>query len=464
MLRILLGLWLALLCVPASARLADPQQAWNSPAARDLAQIRRSGELRVLVNESRASSGEVRGQAVGGEYHRLKAFERYLNQRQQGSLRLKLLPRPKTELLKALQRGEGDLVASSELLQREKAVHVSSSQALREAVPLVVVTRQGVRRNLRFEHMAGRSLALPRGSAAVEAVRRINQQLAERKLAPLMIEWVDDSLAVEDVLEMVQAGIYNYSAVEQPLAERWSKVLPRLRIDRHLVLDNRRDLNWYVRPDAPTLRASLDAFLEGYRAPADQDSAFQRVYRRSYKVHYPLNRADRQRLEKIRPVLQKYAAQQDFDWLALAAIAFKESSLNPAARGANGATGLMQITPAAARSVGVGNIAALDSNVQAATRYMAKIRRSFFASPRLDPDERLAFILAAYNMGPQRVQSLRAEARRRGLDADRWFFQVERIALEQVGIGPVSYVAAVNKYRLAFDRERDVLEARVARK
>ncbi len=464
MLRVLLCLLLGLLCMPASARVADPLQTWSSPGSRDLAQIRRSGELRVLVNESRASSGEVRGQAVGAEYHRLKAFERFLNQRQQGSVRLKLLPRPKTELLKALQRGDGDLVASSELLQSETAIHVSSSQALREAVPLVVVTRQGVRRNLRFEHMAGRSLALPRGSAAVEAVRRINQQLTERRLAPLMIEWVDESLAVEDVLEMVQAGIYNYSAVELPLAERWGKVLPRLRIDRHLVLDNQRDLNWYVRPDAPTLRASLDTFLDDYRPPADQDAVFQRVYRRSYKVHYPLNRADRQRLEKVRPVLQKYAAQQDFDWLALAAIAYKESSLNPAARGANGATGLMQITPAAARSVGVGNITVLDSNVQAATRYMAKIRRSFFASPRLDPNERLAFILAAYNMGPQRVQSLRAEARRRGLDADRWFFQVERIALEQVGMGPVSYVAAVNKYRLAFDRERDVLEPRSARK
>ena len=50
-----------------------------------------------------------------------------LNQRQQGSVRLKLLPRPKTELLKALQRGDGDLVASSELLQSETAIHVSSS-------------------------------------------------------------------------------------------------------------------------------------------------------------------------------------------------------------------------------------------------------------------------------------------------------------------------------------------------
>ena len=458
MLRILLGLWLALLCVPASARLADPQQAWNSPAARDLAQIRRSGELRVLVNESRASSGEVRGQAVGGEYHRLKAFERYLNQRQQGSLRLKLLPRPKTDLLKALQRGEGDLVASSELLQSEKAVHVSSSQALREAVPLVVVTRQGVRRNLRFEHMAGRSLALPRGSAAGEAVRRINQQLAERKLAPLMIEWVDDSLAVEDVLEMVQAGIYPWTAVELPIAERWQKVMPGLRIERHLSIGAKGDMSWFVRRESPMLRASIDRFIAGYRTPSDQDSAFQRFYRRSYKVRNPLSRIERQRLEKVRGVLQKHGEKQELDWLQLAAVAYKESTLNPAARGASGATGLMQITPAAARSVGVGNIQVLDNNVLAATRYMARIRREFFASRQIGESERMAFVLAAYNMGPQRVQSLRAEARRRGLNPNQWFFQVERVAMEQLGMGVVSYVNAVNKYYLAYDRERFLLE------
>ncbi|MNG37880.1 hypothetical protein D3C84_1253660 [compost metagenome] len=53
---------------------------------------------------------------------------------------------------------------------------------------------------------------------------------------------------------------------------------------------------------------------------------------------------------------------------------------------------------------------------------------------------------------------MRAEARRRGLNSNQWFFQVERIAGEQAGMGVVSYVNSVNKYYLAFDRERYLLE------
>lgn len=86
------------------------------------------------------------------------------------------------------------------------------------------------------------------------------------------------------------------------------------------------------------------------------------------------------------------------------------------------------------------------------------IRRKFFASPKLNERERMAFVLAAYNMGPERVQGMRTEAKRRGLNPNQWFFQVERIAMEQVGMGGVSYVNSVNKYYLAFDRERESLE------
>src|SRR5690606_2362802 len=148
-----------------------------------------------------------------------------------------------------------------------------------------------------------------------------------------------------------------------------------------------------------------------------------------------------------------------FDWLNLAALAFKESTLDPAARGASGATGLMQVTPATARAMGVKDFAQLDGNVLASARYLANIRRSFFSSPRLNERERMAFVLAGYNLGPQRVQSMRAEARRRGLNPDQWFFQVERIAMETMGMGVVSYVNAVNKYYLAYNRERYLLES-----
>ncbi|BCD87598.1 lytic transglycosylase F [Pseudomonas solani] len=452
---------LALLPFPAAARLAGPPEAWQQPSeARDLAQIRRSGVLRVLVNQSRNSSGEIKGEAIGIEYHRIRAFEQYLNRnaRDGRELEVKIIPRAKDQLLAALLRGEGDLVAPGELVDPRSGGEVSASAPIRRHVPLLLVSRSGDRRYQRLEQLAGRSIALPAGSAAAEALRRVNQQLAERKLAPIVIEWVDSSLAVEDVLEMVQAGIFPLTAVEQPIAERWAKVMPKLRIEKHLVLDNQRDMTWFVRRDAPMLRASIDRFLAGYNAPSDQDATFQRVYRRLYKVHSPLARADRQRLEKVRPVLQRFADQHAFDWLNLAAVAFKESSLNPAARGASGATGLMQITPGAARTVGVGNIHALENNVQASAKYLAMLRKGFFNSAQLNERERMAFTLAAYNVGPQRVQSLRAEARRRGLNPNQWFFQVERIAAEQLGMGVVSYVSAVNKYYLAYDRERYLLE------
>lgn len=445
---------------PADARLGGPAEATPSAKTRDLAQIRASKVLRVLVNQSRNSSGEVQGQSIGVEYHRLHAFEQYLNGYQSNGQRLtlKIIPRPKEQLLTALQRGEADLVAPGELIEVAAGHAVSASDPVLANVPMILVSAKGARRYSRIEQLSGKTLALPSGSAAAQALQGLNQKLALRKLAPIRFEWIDPSLAVEDVLEMVQAGIYPLTVVEQPIAERWAKVMPKLRLDRRVVISSPAPMSWYVRRDAAMLRASVDRFLQGYRPPDDQDAAFARVYRRLYQVHDPLARGDRQRLEKLRPVLQRHAREQNMDWLNLAALAFKESALNPSARGASGATGLLQITPAAAQRVGVGNIQSVDNNVQAGARYLAMIRRKFFANPKLNERERMAFTLAAYNMGPERVQAMRGEAKRRGLNPDKWFFQVERVAMEQVGMGVVTFVSSVNKYYLAYDRERSVLE------
>ena len=102
----------------AQARLgALPPEAPRHVAARDLTAIERAGELRVLVNQSRHSSGEWNGQALGIEYRRLQAFARYLQHQPGGRpLRLVFVPKAKDDLLAALQRGEGDLVAPGETL------------------------------------------------------------------------------------------------------------------------------------------------------------------------------------------------------------------------------------------------------------------------------------------------------------------------------------------------------------
>lgn len=461
--RPLLLIFALLLLMPlaAVARVADPPGGWQqSYAPRDLAQIRQSGTLRVLINQSRNSSGVVDGQPIGTEYLRLRAFEQYLNATAPGArrIRLQLLPRPKDQLLAALRRGEGDLVAPGELLGSATPPGLIPSAPSARQVALVVVSRQGGRRFLRPEQLAGQDIALVPGSAAGAAIERLNDQLAQRRRAPVKVEWVDPSLAVEDVLEMVQAGIYPLTVVEQPIAERWAKVLPKLRVERHLVLAEPADMHWFSREGATLLQQGIDRFLADYRAPAGQDAAFVQAYRRLYQMQNPLARTERERLERLRPLLQRYARQHALDWLSLAALAFKESTLDPSAQGAGGAVGLLQITPTTARSVGVSRVQELENNVQAGARYLSRLRRDYFDAARLDERERMAFMLAAYNLGPQRVQDLRDEAKRRGLDPNRWFFQVERVALEDVGSGVVSYVNSINKYYLAYDRGRQALE------
>lgn len=461
--------WLVVLVVLGLSAVAQAQPGTTQgpqPTAskmRDLMQIRQSGVLRVLVNQSRSVSGVVSGQSIGSANPRLQAFVQELNQGlgKGQTVRLQLIPLPKSLLLDALLRGEGDLMVPGELFELPAAAHGQVTRvSVQEPVPLVVVSHASARRYQQFSQMAGRVLVLPVGSVAEGPLLQINQKLRLGKLPPLMLERADPSLAPEDVLEMLHAGIYNHGVVELALAQRWAKVLPKLRIDRQLDMYYAAPLRWFLRRDASDLLASVERFNQRYKPAANDDAWLHKVYRNQYRVHYPLNRADRQRLQRVRPTLQKYAKEQNLDWLALAAVAYKESSLNPNARGANGIAGLMQMSPATARAVGVSNAQPLDNNVKAASLYMARLRRLFFNSPQIAEHERMAFIWAAYNLGPQRVQNLRALAKQQGLNPNQWFFQVERVAADKYGQRVAGYAASVNKYYQAFERDRDFLELR----
>lgn len=156
-----------LLPMAAVARLDGPLEVTKPSKVRDLAEIRASRTLRVLVNQSRNSSGEVQGQAIGVEYHRLRAFEQYLNghARDGQEINLKIIPKAKDQLLGALARGEGDLVAPGELLDVNAAHKITTSDPIASDVPLWLVGVKGERRFTKLEQLSGRTLALTTGSA-----------------------------------------------------------------------------------------------------------------------------------------------------------------------------------------------------------------------------------------------------------------------------------------------------------
>jgi membrane-bound lytic murein transglycosylase MltF len=68
----------------------------------------------------------------------------------------------------------------------------------------------------------------------------------------------------------------------------------------------------------------------------------------------------------------------------------------------------------------------------------------------MDPANQVRFTFAAYNAGPKRVQQLRLEASKSGLDPNIWFNQVEIVAAKRIGRETVQYVRNIHKYYTAY--------------
>ena len=100
----------------------------------------------------------------------------------------------------------------------------------------------------------------------------------------------------------------------------------------------------------------------------------------------------------------------------------------------------------------VGDIQQLEPNIHAGVKYLRHMENVYFAEPDLDPLVKALFVFASYNAGPNRIQSLRRETAKRGLDSNRWFKNVEYVVAEKVGQEPVTYVANIFKYYLAYQR------------
>ncbi len=128
-------------------------------------------------------------------------------------------------------------------------------------------------------------------------------------------------------------------------------------------------------------------------------------------------------------IFKTYARACGWDWRLLAAQAFQESAFDPQAVSWMGALGLMQLMPSTARSVGVSldQVFNPEVNVRGAVRLIVQLDRHYAAI--VPVDERINFILAAYNAGPGHVDDARRLAQRDGHNPDHWFGDVDQYVL-----------------------------------
>ena len=410
--------------------------------------------IRVLVHYSRTKFFVASGVARGFEHDLMKEFEAHYNKRKTkrvSKIPVIFIPVRFEELIPKLVAGQGDVAAGLLTVTDARAKRVKFTLPYIRNVAEVVIAHADAPPIRDVKELSGRKIHVLRGSSFAERLKALNRRRGYFEHAVDIVE-MPPGASTEDLLEMVNAGIFQYTAADDFMGRLWTKVLPMLRVmDARLSEGN--DIAWAVRYGNPKLLAALNDFIDEGKDQLPKRAAelHQRYFQNIKLLKNNLDPNVVGRKRDLAPHFQVSSKRYRFDWLFMMAQGFQESGLNQSARSPVGAVGVMQLLPSTGKDMGHHDVDVnAQSNIEAGAKYMRLLITHFINEPGLPPAVRFDFALAAYNAGPGRIQQMRKLAKERGLDPNRWFHNVERVTLEKVGEEPVQYVVNIHRYYTAY--------------
>ena len=423
--------------------------------------------IRVLVNYNATNYFIVKGKQAGLEYELMHSFEKYLNKGLAADKKIHLIfiALPFEQLIPGLLSGQGDIIAAGMTITPERKNKLAFSNPYRTNISEVVVRNKDAKKVETAQDLSSKLVHVVRGSSYYSSLQRLNKEFKREKKPLIAIKQTDKSLASEDILQMVSAGIFNYTVVDSHIANIWSRVLDNIVTEEGAAISTGSQIGWAVRKNDKDLLYKLNLFLKKYKQGTTAGNVlFNRYYKNTKWITNPVSENSLKRLHKYQKSFMKYGNQYNIDWVMLTALGYQESKLNQRAKSNHGAVGVMQIKPSTAADKNV-NITGVkessDKNIHAATKYLAFIRSRYFSDPKIEPIEQLAFTLAAYNAGPARIVKMRNKAKKLGKNPNKWFYNVEHATRRFASSEPVNYVANIMKYYLAFKSTIEAEEARM---
>ncbi len=393
--------------VRKSANLVEPL-AWEAIKAR--------GKLRLLTLNNPASYFMYRGELMGFDYELVKKFA------DENKLHLAIIIKNDIpDLLTALKKGEGDLIAAS-LSDSQKRANLG----FQFTRPYLKVSEQIVGRAdglkvTKIEELDGHSLGANPDTVFFDKLTEIQKSVNDLTLLSFPGE------STETLIERMVEKEFDFAVADSHLIA--IEQTYHQNIDIQFELAKESSLVWVVRDDQDELKKQLDLFIKKtYRG------LFYNVLRKKYfenpkKIkRYQDGRvfADGS-LSPYDNLVKLEAEKYGMDWRLLVSQMYQESKFNTKARSFAGARGLLQVLPRTAKEFGYSDLYKPENGIAAGVSYMHWLEDRF--KGEIELEEKIYFVLASYNAGTGHVRDARKLAETLGYDPNKWFNNVERAML-----------------------------------
>lgn len=418
----------------------------------NLEKILKNGELNVIVDNNSINYFVYKGRPMGFQYEMLLALANEMG--------VELNITVSTDMDKALSdlnHGVYDIVAKNFVVTKEKAEMIDFTEPIM-LTRQVLIQRKSTNNEMYkisdLLDLANKTIVVQKNSVFAQRLHNLSEEIGE----PIHV--LEDSLStVEQLIEQVSNGTIDYTVCNENLAKANAKLLTN--IDITIPVSFNQKICWAISKNSDNWKEYLDEWITSYKNSRNYERIVDRYYgkipleyTRNQEFHSVLGGKISIYDDLIRELSKKYG----LDWRLVSAVVIQESGFDSEAESWMGACGLMQLMPQTAEIYGVDDILDPRQNVKAGILHL-KWLDSLLAKEISDPENRLKFTLAAYNVGLGHVLDARRLAKKHGKNENIWTGNVDFYMLNKSkqefytdpvvrhgycnGVEPVEYVNKV---------------------
>lgn len=385
---------------------------YNNPKAflssRDaLARIIESGKIRLLTANNANSYYIYRGAAMGYEYELAHEFAKYLG------VELEVVTPGWNNLIPFLTSSRGDLIGSGMTVTKEREKVIDFSDPYMD-VQQKIIHHKLVYNPDSIEKLAGKRVHVRRNTSYHARLKEIQQSGVGVEIV------LHDNLPTEELIRMVAEREISFTVADSNIALLNRRYFPDMRIG--LSIQEKESLAWGVEKSSTALLAKINAFFRHAEKTGELAKVYEKYYRAIEIFDYFDVKKFHERLETRLPryvqTIRQESIKYGFDWRLVAALVYQESHFNPKARSHTGVRGLMQVTLTTAREMEIENRLDPKQSLKAGIRYLHTMYERFDGIE--DPQQRLYFAMASYNIGYGHIRDAQQLAVAEGLDEKKW--------------------------------------------
>lgn len=419
-------------CAPrGEPRFRDIEEMRPERGTSNLEKIYQAGALRVRTEYNSTSYFLYRGQPLGFQFEMLQELADHLNLALDVSVSNHL-----EQNFLDLEEGGVDMIAMNLTVTSRRKLDVAFTEPLLQTRQVLVQRKprnwekmnpsqlesEMIRNQL---DLAGKEVYVQAGSVYEARLRSLSNEIggginirevnldSERLIQRVAMEEIDYSVCDENV------GLVNVTYYPQ--------------LDVGTAISFPQNVAWAVHLGSDSLLKVINQWMTEFRKTDKYAILYHKYFtnRHSYRsIHSEYYTLGSGKISPFDEAIKKESERIGWDWRLLASLIYQESRFNPDAVSWAGAFGLMQLMPITAKSYGITTESSVEEQIRAGASFIRWLDENLKKVVE-DPQERVKFVLASYNIGLGHIQDARRLAERYDSDPNVWFNSVDQWLLKK---------------------------------